>query len=89
MIELHLGLSMAMGIYIIGSPAADLLHDNAKLANPSCQKTAISPKRAKRYVHTTVPMNLHGIGQKFQFFLREVAIVYQVSFRKYPKSAQT
>jgi len=28
MIELHLGLTMAIGIFIIGRPAADLFHDN-------------------------------------------------------------
>ena len=31
MIELHLGLSMAIGIYIIVRPAADLLHDMSGL----------------------------------------------------------
>jgi len=30
MIELHLGLSMAIGIFIIGRPAANLLHDNVR-----------------------------------------------------------
>jgi len=56
MIELHLGLFMAMGIYMIGSPAGNLIHGNARAHNRRIRLVKRRPsslKQGKGYVHSS------------------------------------